>query len=52
MERISRIERLKDFEEEYKKWKKGEQTAKVTMENLELKRGKFDMFVKEYEGRL
>ena len=41
------IERPKNFEEEYKKWKKGEQTAKVTMERLGLKRGKFYMFVRE-----
>lgn len=41
----------KEFKQEYKKWKKGEQTAKVTMENLDLKRGKFYMFVREYEGR-
>lgn len=44
-----KLEIPKNFEEEYKKWKKGEQTAKVTMENLKLKRGKFYMFVKEYE---
>lgn len=43
------IERPKNFEEEYLKWKKGEQTAKVTMERLGLKRGKFYMFVREYE---
>lgn len=47
-----RIERPKDFEEEYNKWKKGEQTAKITMNNLSLKRNKFYMFVKEYEERI
>ncbi len=41
----------KEFKQEYRKWKNGEQTAKVTMENLDLKRGKFYMFVREYEGR-
>lgn len=46
-----RIEKPKNFEEEYKKWKKGEQTAKTTMDNLLLKRNKFYMFVKEYEER-
>lgn len=46
-----KIEMPDNFEEEYKKWKAGEQTAKITMENLELKRGKFYMFVREYEGR-
>lgn len=46
-----KIEAPQNFEEEYIKWKKGEQTAKATMENLELKRGKFYMFVKEWEGR-
>lgn len=43
------IKRPENFEEEYMKWKKGEQTAKVTMERLRLKRGKFYMFVKEFE---
>lgn len=46
-----RIERPQNFEEEYKKWKKGKQTAKTTMDNLSLKRNKFYMFVKEYEGK-
>lgn len=46
-----KIELPKEFKEQYKKWKKGEQTAKITMENLDLKRGKFYMFVREYEGR-
>lgn len=39
------------FIEEITKWKNGEQTAKTTMEKLNLKRGKFYMFVREYEGR-
>lgn len=38
------------FIEEVKKWKNGEQTAKTTMEKLNLKRGKFYMFVKQYEN--
>lgn len=46
-----KIEVPREFKQEYTKWKKGEQTAKVTMENLDLKRGKFYMFVREYEGR-
>lgn len=46
------IKRPERFEEEYKKWKREEQTAKVTMENLGLKRTKFYSFVKEYEGRI
>lgn len=46
-----KVERPQEFEKEYKKWKKGEQTAKRTIENLQLKRGKFYMFVREYEGR-
>ena len=43
------IKRPDNFEQEYRKWKNGEQTAKTTMERLDLKRGKFYMFVKEYE---
>ena len=46
-----RIEMPYNFKEEYNKWKKGEQTAKTTMDNLLLKRNKFYMFVKEYEGK-
>ena len=46
-----RIELPANFEEEYIKWKEGKQTAKATMEKLGLKRGKFYIFVKEYEGR-
>lgn len=38
-----------NFEEEYIKWKEGKQTAKKTMENLHLRRGKFYMFVNEYK---
>lgn len=44
-----KIELPANFEEEYKNWKEGTQTAKATMEKLGLKRGKFYMFVKEYE---
>ena len=44
-----KINRPDNFAEEYQKWKKG-QTAKQTMKNLNLKPGKFYMFVKEYEG--
>lgn len=47
-----KIELPANFEEEYIKWKRGEQTAKATMEKLGLKRGKFYMFVKEYENRV
>lgn len=43
------IKRPENFEEEYKKWKQGKQTAKVTMGRLGLKRGKFYIFVKEFE---
>lgn len=43
------IKRPENFQEEYMKWKRGEQTAKITMERLGLKRGKFYMFVREYE---
>lgn len=46
-----KIEFPKEFKQEYIKWKNKRQTAKTTMENLNLKRGKFYMFVKEYEGR-
>lgn len=46
------IKRPSNFEEEYYKWKKGKQTAKITMEKLGLKRGKFYMFVKEYETKI
>lgn len=46
-----KIEFPSKFEEEYIKWKNGEQTAKVTIEKLGIKRGKFYMFVKEFENR-
>lgn len=36
--------------EEYTNWKQGNQTAKVTMENLNLKRTTFYKLVKDYEG--
>lgn len=45
-----KIELPQDFENQYSLWKKGKQTAKTTMENLGLKRGKFYIFVKEYEN--
>ena len=45
------LERPKNFEEEYKIWKEGRQTARKTMTNLNLKPSKFYMFVREYEGR-
>lgn len=38
-----------NFDEEYKKWKLGQQTAKVTMEHCLLKRTTFYAIVKEYE---
>ncbi len=41
-----------NFETEYKKWKNNEQTAKTTMENLNLKRTKFYNFVSLYENNL
>lgn len=44
------IKKPENFDEEYKKWKNGEQTAKITMEKLGLKRGKFYMFVREMEN--
>ena len=40
-----------NFKEEYEKWKAGKQSAKSAMSALKLKRGKFYMFVKEYENR-
>ena len=45
------IKKPENFDEECKKWKNGEQTAKVTMEKLGLKRGKFYMFVREREEK-
>lgn len=47
-----KIELPVNFEEEYIKWKEEKQTAKVTIEKLGLKRGKFYMFVREYENRI
>lgn len=47
-----KIELPKEFKEQYIKWKKGKQTAKVTMENLDLRRTTFYHFVREYEGRV
>lgn len=47
-----KIELPPNFECEYAIWKKGKQTAKITMEKLNLKRGKFYMFVREYENML
>jgi len=40
-----------NFISEYLLWKNGKQTAKKTMEKLRLKRGKFYMFVNEYENK-
>lgn len=39
-----------NFENEYKAWKQGTQTAKVTMDNLGLKRTTFYKLVKQLEG--
>jgi DNA invertase Pin-like site-specific DNA recombinase len=39
----------KDFKIEYDKWKSNVQTAKETMDKLNLKRTKFYSFIKEYE---
>lgn len=41
-----------NWKEEYKKWKNGEQTAKVTMENLSLKRTTFYKLANQYEFKL
>ena len=38
-----------NFKEQYELWKQGSQTAKVTMDNLGLKRTTFYKLVKEYE---
>ena len=40
-----------NWEQEYRAWKEGTQTAKVTMDNLELKRTTFYKLVKQYEGK-
>lgn len=44
-----RIKIPTNFEEEYNKWKLGQQTAKTTMENCYLKRTTFYSLVKEFE---
>ena len=44
------IKKPDKFDEEFIKWKNGGQTAKTTMENLNLKRTKFYLFVKQYEN--
>lgn len=44
-----KIEYPDNWVEEYEKWILGEQTAKVTMENLGLKKNTFYKLVKEYE---
>lgn len=44
-----KAESPKNFEQEYKKWKKGTQTAKITMDNLGLKRTTFYKLVRLYE---
>lgn len=46
-----RINVPNNFEEEYNKWKLGQQTAKTTMEHCVLKRTTFYSIVKEYEKR-
>lgn len=45
-----RINIPSNFEEEYKKWKLGRQTAKTTMEHCFLKRTTFYAMVKEFEN--
>lgn len=40
-----------NWEEQYNIWKAGKQTAKVTMENLGLKKNTFYKLVKEYEAK-
>lgn len=45
-----RINIPSNFEEEYKKWKLGQQTAKTTMEHCFLKRTTFYAMVKEFEN--
>ncbi len=45
-----RINIPSNFEEEYKKWKLGQQTAKTTMEHCFLKRTTFYAMVKEIEN--
>ena len=45
-----KIEYPKNWVEEYERWKAKEQTAKVTMDQLGLKKNTFYKLVKEYEG--
>ncbi len=40
-----------NFESEYIKWKNGKQTAKATMQNLNLKKSKFYAFIREIESK-
>ena len=40
-----------NFKEEYNLWRQGKQTAKITMQNLKLKKSKFYSFVRAYEGQ-
>lgn len=47
-----RINIPSNFEEEYRKWKLRQQTAKTTMEHCFLKRTTFYAMVKEYENRI
>ena len=44
-----RIKMPENFEEEYRKWKLKQKSAKVTMEHCFLKRTTFYAIVKEYE---
>lgn len=39
-----------NWEDEYRSWKEGKQTARLTMDNLGLKRTTFYKLVKQYEG--
>ncbi len=39
-----------NWKDEYRAWKEGKQTARLTMENLGLKRTTFYKLVKQYEG--
>ena len=39
-----------NWEKEYREWKEGTQTAKLTMKNLGLKRTTFYKLVNQYEG--
>ena len=46
-----KIELPTNFEEQYKLWRSGKQTAKVTIQNLNLKKSKFYAFIREYEKK-